>query len=243
MFVLIGLHPDPPGVTANPQARVQWYLDHKNITAISGFGGGYFAFLMAFFAVGVRKLLRSGEAGESTYSSAALVGGVLVSVAATVGALITLGSLEAANKHQAAVLTTFAFLNDFGWLPTMVGFGVFYLATGLGGLRTATLPKWLSIVTNRPRCRRGRRPDRRCRLLGDPAVADRRRRADVGPNWHVDRDVAARRAGRGLQRLRICRERARVDSRLRLGGRLVRHPAASPIPRGPAQLRSTAEEC
>jgi len=147
VFVLIGFHPDPPGVTANPQARVQWYLDHKNITAISGFGGGYFAFLMAFFAVGVRKLLRSGEAGESTYSSAALVGGVLVSVAATVGALITLGSLEAADKHQAAVLTTFAFLNDFGWLPIMVGLGVFYLATGLGGLRTATLPKWLSIVT------------------------------------------------------------------------------------------------
>lgn len=147
VFVVINFHPDAPGVGASAQARVDWYNDHKAITAISGFGAGYFAVLMAFFAVGVRKLLRSGEAGESTYSSAALVGGVLVAVAATVGALISLGSLEAADKHQAAVVTTFAFVNDFGWLPIMVGLGVFYLATGLGGLRTATLPKWLSIVT------------------------------------------------------------------------------------------------
>jgi hypothetical protein len=147
MFVLIGFHGDPPSVSASPQARVDWYNHHKAITAIGGFGAGYFAFLMAFFTVGVRKLLRSGEAGESTYSSAALIGGVLVSAAAVIGALISLGSMEAADKHQAAVVTTLAFLNDFGWLPIMVGFGVLYLATGLGGLRTATLPKWLSIVT------------------------------------------------------------------------------------------------
>ena len=147
VFVVINFHPDAPGVSASAQSRVDWYNSHKGITAISGFGAGYFAVLMAFFAVGVRKLLRSGEAGESTYSSAALVGGVLVSAAAVLGSLISLGALEAADKNQPVVVTTFAFLNDFGWLPIMVGLAVFYLATGLGGLRTATLPKWLSIVT------------------------------------------------------------------------------------------------
>jgi hypothetical protein len=147
VFVVINVHPDPPGVGASAQSRIDWFNDHEAITAISGFGAGYFAILVGFFAVGVRRLLRSGEAGESTYSSAALVGGVLIAAAATVDAVITLGTMEAADKNNGAAVSTFAFLDDFGWLPIMVGFGVFYLATGLGGLRTATLPKWLSIVT------------------------------------------------------------------------------------------------
>ena len=33
------------------------------------------------------------------------------------------------------------------WLPFMVGAAVLLLSTGLGGLRTAVLPKWLAIVT------------------------------------------------------------------------------------------------
>jgi hypothetical protein len=147
VFVIGGFHPDPPGVSAGAQERVQWYLHHKAIMAVSGFGAGYFAVLIAFFTVGVRKLLRSGEAGESTYSSAALVGGIMIAGASVFDAVLSLASLEAADKGQPAVLTTLAFVGDFGWLPIIAGLAVFYLATGLGGLRTATLPKWLSIVT------------------------------------------------------------------------------------------------
>lgn len=147
LFVVSGFHSDPPGVSANAHDRVQWYLDHKTQMYISGFAGAYFAVVMAFFTTGVRRVLRSGEPGESTYSTAALAGGILVSGAAIVGSLLTLAATEAADKGQDAVVTTFAFINDFGWLPLIAGLAVFYLATGLGGLRTATLPKWLSIVT------------------------------------------------------------------------------------------------
>lgn len=147
LFVVSGFHGDPPGVDANAHGRVQWYLDHKGLMTLSGFGSGYLAVLMAFFATGVRRVLRSGEPGESTYSTAAMAGGILVSSAAILGALLTLGSVEAADKGQEATVTTLAFVNEFGWLPLIAGLAVFYLATGLGGLRTATLPKWLSIVT------------------------------------------------------------------------------------------------
>ena len=144
VFVVVGFHPDPPGLSASAHERVQWYLDHKTMTAISGFGAGY---LVVFFTTAIRRTLRSGEAGESTYSSVAHAGGIMVAVSSLVGALVTLGSLEAADKGQDGVLTTLAFLNDFGWLPLIASLAVLYLGTGLGGLRTAALPKWLSIVT------------------------------------------------------------------------------------------------
>ena len=147
VFVVAGFHPDPPGVSAGANERVQWYLDHKGMATIAGIAGAYFAVLIAFFAVGVRKMLRSGEAGESTYSSVALVGGVMIAAAAVLNAVLQLASVEAADKGQPAVVTTLAFLDDFNWLPIVAGLAVFYFGTGLGGLRTATLPKWLSIVT------------------------------------------------------------------------------------------------
>ena len=147
LFVASGFHSDPPGVSADAQERVKWYLDHKSLMTIIGYMGGYFAIAMAFFATGVRRVLRSGEPGESTYSTAALAGGILVAGAGIFGAVLGLASVEAADKGQAATLTTLTFVSDFGWLPLIASLAVFYLATGIGGLRTATLPKWLSIVT------------------------------------------------------------------------------------------------
>jgi hypothetical protein len=147
VFVIAGFHGDPPGVSAGAHARTQWYLDHKTTMYVAGFGSAYLAILVAFFATGVRRVLRSGEPGESTYSTAALAGGVLVAGASILNAVFGLASVEAADKGQDAAVTTLAFINDFSWLPLVAGLAVFYLATGLGGLRTATLPKWLSIVT------------------------------------------------------------------------------------------------
>lgn len=147
LFVAAGFHPDPPGIDASAQARVNWYVDHKTMMLIAGFAGAYFTVVVAFFATALRRMLRSGEAGESTYSTAALAGGVLLAGGTLFNSLLVLASVDAADKSNSAALTTFAYLNDFSWLPVIAALAVFYLATGLGGLRTATLPKWLSIVT------------------------------------------------------------------------------------------------
>lgn len=147
LFVVGGVHPDPPGLNATAQARVDWFTDHRTMMLISGFASAYFAVVIAFFATGLRRTLRSGEAGESTYSTAALAGGVMVAGASIFNAVLILASADAADKGNGAALTTFAYINDFSWLPLIASLAVLYLATGLGGLRTATLPKWLSIVT------------------------------------------------------------------------------------------------
>ncbi len=146
LFVGSALHADPQ-VDATAGEQVQWYLSHKGQMLVSAVTGGYFAVAMLFFTTGVRRVLRSGEPGESTYSTAVLAGGILVSVATILSSVVLMASVKAANEHQGGALTTFAFINEFDWLPLIAGLAVFYLAAGLGGLRTAMLPKWLSIVT------------------------------------------------------------------------------------------------
>ena len=137
-----------PTVTdKDPQAYVQWIGDHQTAVAASGFAAGLFCVTMLLFASGLRQALRSGEPGESTYSSAAFAGGVSVALTVALMGWVSLASTEAADKGNAVAVTTIGYLSDFGWIPWVAGSAVLFLATGLGGLRTAALPKPLAVAT------------------------------------------------------------------------------------------------
>jgi hypothetical protein len=137
-----------PSVTGDdPQAYSRWITDHQAVVSISGFAAGLFCVTMLLFAGGLRQALRSGEPGESTYSSVAFAGGVSVALAVSLMGWVTLASTEAAHQGNAAVVTTLGFLSEFGWIPWVAGSAALFLATGLGGLRTATLPRPLGIAT------------------------------------------------------------------------------------------------
>jgi hypothetical protein len=139
--------PGLPSVTSDPAKRLTWLADHQGIASLSGFASAYAVVTLLLFASGIRQALRSGEPGESTYSSAAFAGGVLVATAIGLSSVSLLASAEAASKGNGAVVTTLGFMDDYSWVPFIAGAAVLFLATGLGGMRTATLPKWLGIVT------------------------------------------------------------------------------------------------
>lgn len=137
-----------PSVTDHDrQALYRWLGDHAGRAQLSGAAAGYFCVTMLLFAVALRRALRSGEDGESTYSSAAFAGAALVAIAVSLQGWVVLASQEAANHHSPAVVAALGFLSDFGWIPWVAGSAVMLLGTGLGGLRTAMLPRWLSVVT------------------------------------------------------------------------------------------------
>ena len=121
--------------------------DHQTANAISFIAGGLFLVVMCFFVAGVRQALRSGESGESSYSSVAYAGGVLMAGTFGLTAWLTLAMTDAASNKDAASAQVLGTLGAAGWLPLIASMAVFYLATGLGGLRTAALPKWLAVVT------------------------------------------------------------------------------------------------
>ncbi|HEY3003181.1 MAG TPA: hypothetical protein VGJ44_12610 [Kribbellaceae bacterium] len=136
-----------PSVDGDAAGYVRWVTDHGVATSISGFAAGYFAVAMLFFAVALRQALRSGEPGESTYSSAAFAGGLAVALSVAVMGWVGLAATEAATAGNAAVVTTLGYISDFGWIPWVAGSAVLFLSTGLGGWRMAVLPKPLAIAT------------------------------------------------------------------------------------------------
>ena len=103
---------------------------------------------LLFFATAVRTLLRSGEGGESTYSSIAYGGWVVVVASVSQMVMWNWGLINgAADAHDDTALQALSYVSYFGWAGMGVGLATAFLATGLGGARTATLPKWFAILT------------------------------------------------------------------------------------------------
>ena len=134
----------PTSVGDNPIAVMD---GHGVQNAIALIASALCGVAFAFFATGIRQALRSGEPGESTYSSAAFAGGIIVSVMRALTAWVTLARSDAVDHGNVETARAISALAIDSWMPFMVGASVLLIATGLGGLRTAVLPKWLAIVT------------------------------------------------------------------------------------------------
>ncbi|WP_261557243.1 hypothetical protein [Frankia tisae] len=114
---------------------------------VAGFALLLGALMLLFFAAQARTSLRSGEAGESTYSSVAH-GGLLIAAAGfSLLGISQIALVNAAKAHDAAATDALGQLTMIGWLPALVGLVAAFWGLGLGGLRTATLPKWFAIGT------------------------------------------------------------------------------------------------
>jgi hypothetical protein len=102
---------------------------------------------LLFFATAVRNLLRSGEAREATYSSVAYAGWITVSAALGQMALWDKALLSAAEDKNAVAIQTLSYAQYFGWLAMGVGITTAFIAMGLGGVRSAVLPRWFAVST------------------------------------------------------------------------------------------------
>ena len=145
LFAISGYLPQTPDSSSENPVTVM--AGHELQNTIAFVAAALFAVTMAFFAVGIRQALRSGEPGESTYSSAALAGGIMVAVASALNAWVGFALVEAVHKEQTTTAHVLGALGLTSWLPFMAASAVLLLSAGLGGLRTAVLPKWLAIVT------------------------------------------------------------------------------------------------
>ena len=134
----------PDSASANPVTAM---AGHETQNFIALIASALFVVMMAFFTVAIRQALRSGEPGESTYSSAAFAGGVMVATVAALNAWVMIALIDATGSKDVGTARVLGTLGVDSWLPFMAAAAVLLLSTGLGGLRTAVLPRWLSIVT------------------------------------------------------------------------------------------------
>ena len=145
LFAISGYLPHTPDKTSQNPITVM--SGHELANTIGFIAAALFAVTMAFFAVGIRQALRSGEPGESTYSSAALAGGIMLAVVVALNAWVSFALVDAVDQKDAATAHVLGALGVSSWLPFVAASAVLMLSVGLGGLRTAVLPKWLAIVT------------------------------------------------------------------------------------------------
>lgn len=143
--------PSAPQVSATNHAEVvAFYGDHQTGLFIASIGGLLAMFFFVPLLIELRATLRSGEAGESIYSSLALAGGIaLIAGTGLMSFTIAAASGAAEAKLGAQSILTAAVATDYSWMPWVLGMAILQWAVGLGALRTATLPKalgWVSIL-------------------------------------------------------------------------------------------------
>jgi hypothetical protein len=104
---------------------------------------------LLFFATAVRDLLRSGESREeATYSSVAYGGWVVVVAGLSQMVMWGWGLINgAADANDDRALRSLSYVAYFGWAAMGIGLATAFIATGLGGIRNAVLPKWFAILT------------------------------------------------------------------------------------------------
>ncbi|MFY9264943.1 MAG: hypothetical protein WAO61_05910 [Solirubrobacterales bacterium] len=147
-LVLTGSEPsaDNPSV----QTLTSWYGDHRTAATIANLViAPLFAFFMLFFGTGLRAKLRSGEAGESTYSSVVSSASTLVAFAVILMASIDAALVAAVHNRSDQAAQTIYLVGSYTWLPWAAPAAALLVATGLGGLRTAAFPtafSWISLV-------------------------------------------------------------------------------------------------
>jgi hypothetical protein len=146
LFVGGAVLPKVPTKFGDPNA-VALLNAHDVRTGIGAICSGLFCVAMLFFAAALRRALRSGEGGESTYSGVAYAGAILVAASQAAVAWFSLTAIESAHHHDKQVVDTLSALGINSWIPWVAASAAMFLAAGLGGVRNAVLPRWLGIVT------------------------------------------------------------------------------------------------
>lgn len=118
--------------------------DHQVQNALVFVATTLAAILVALFSTALRSRLRSGEGAESTYSSVAYGGGLLLAGAMLLRAWTILAVLDATSHDDSMSVRTITLLSADLWVPWIAGTFLLLLGVGLGGLRSAVLPRWLA---------------------------------------------------------------------------------------------------
>ena len=137
---------DQPSNSDSVATVFNYWHDNQSSEIAAAVIGQLAAVLIVLFGAGVRSALRSGEAGEATYSVIAFGGAVVAAAGFAVAGMVNLAGAAAADQGAHGAVYTINQLNAASWIPFTAGLALIMLAAGIGGLRTLALPRWLSWV-------------------------------------------------------------------------------------------------
>ena len=121
------------------------YDASETATQIGAYAGMVMVALLLFFGSAFRGALQ--VSGKTWYADSAFLG--FGALAATFASwVVTDAALwNAVNVGHDGAIRTLAVITDAGFLPLMASMISLYAGTGLAGLTTGALPKWLAIAS------------------------------------------------------------------------------------------------
>lgn len=124
---------------------VHSYDQSRGAMQLAAYVGMVFVGLLLFFGAALRNALQ--VSAESWLADVTLLG--FVALAATLGSWIVtdVAMWKAVDYGDESAIRTIAVISDAGFLPLMASMIAVYLGTGLAGLLTGALPRWLAIAS------------------------------------------------------------------------------------------------
>jgi hypothetical protein len=139
---------DPSSETALDETFSYW-ADNRGQHQISGLLlAPLIAFLLVFFATGLRRHLRDPDR-ETGHGSVAFGGAILAAATFALVGMLEGAATNAAHEGERQATYTLSQLHSYDWLAWNAAFAAVLLATGLGARRTGVLPTplaWATIV-------------------------------------------------------------------------------------------------
>ena len=117
----------------------------RGASQIGAYAGMVLVGLLLFYGSALRNALRA--SGRSWFADPAFLG--FGALAATIASwsVMDVALWKAVDSGNEAAIRTLATLSDAGFLPVMASMIALYVGTGLAGLTTGALPRWLAVAS------------------------------------------------------------------------------------------------
>jgi hypothetical protein len=133
-----------PDENSSAQKVFSYWHGHQGVQTASAFLGAFAMLLFLFFAGTLRSALQSRESEGVPFATIAFGGAVVTAAAGAIDSMLRLATASAADNGAGSAVYTLNQLTAYDWLPAVTGLSVMLIASGLAGLMTSVLPRWLS---------------------------------------------------------------------------------------------------
>ena len=143
MVVAVVIGGETPDNNDSVRKIVSFWRDNRNAQIWSSVIGAWATFFFVWFAASVRSVLRRVEEGASRLSAISFGGALIGATGLLLLLSLSFAAADSVKDVSGNVTQTLTILNNEIFFPIAVGYGLFFLATGILSVGTKVLPAWL----------------------------------------------------------------------------------------------------